>query len=81
LNAHSGGVKCLCALDNESSIMSGGKDKTVKLWSLKNQSTNANKYSLKIDITKILYFYLFFIFIKEKALKVVNGLIISTKNQ
>ena len=43
VNAHSGSVKCLCGLDNESSIMSGGKDKTVKLWSLKNQSAIGNK--------------------------------------
>lgn len=38
LTGHTAAVKCLLSLDNESSIISGSKDRTVKLWTIKNQN-------------------------------------------
>ncbi|XP_012263057.1 WD repeat-containing protein 81 [Athalia rosae] len=34
---HTNSVRCLHVLDNENSFMSGGRDKSVKLWSLRSQ--------------------------------------------
>lgn len=34
---HTNSVRCLNVLDNENSFMSGGRDKTVKLWSIRSQ--------------------------------------------
>ena len=34
---HTGSVKSLAVLDNENSFLSGGRDRTVRLWSVRNQ--------------------------------------------
>ncbi len=38
LSGHTSAVKCIISLDNESSIISGSKDRTVKLWTIRNQN-------------------------------------------
>ncbi|CAF0855447.1 unnamed protein product [Brachionus calyciflorus] len=62
LTGHTSSVKCVHSLDNESSFISGSKDKTVKLWSLKTHGGKKNQQNCqwtynqhKKPITSVLF--------------------------
>ena len=51
---HAGAVRDIKALDNENSFLTAGKDKTVKLWSLRNYGEGSEKL---VDIYDYELFY------------------------